>query len=202
MEPMQPIGYPIVLSTARPESSNRFWAIPIVGILVKCIILIPHFIVLYVLGIVSGLAHLVIWAFVLFTGQYPEWGFNLTAGYLRWAARLTLYVYGITDNYPAFSMDAPGDIVIPRPASSSRFFAIPVVGAFVKFIILIPHLIVLYVLGIVVGLCMLVIWVPVLFAGQYPQWGFQLVAGTTLWTMRVYAYLAGLTDSYPPFSFS
>jgi hypothetical protein len=77
-----------------------------------------------------------------------------------------------------------------------------VVGAFVKFIILIPHLIVLYVLGIVVGLCMLVIWIPVLFAGQYPQWAFRLVAGTTLWTMRVYAYLAGLTDSYPPFSFS
>jgi Domain of unknown function (DUF4389) len=200
---MQPTtGYPIVLSTGRPVSVNRFWAIPVIGIFAKCIILIPHFIVLYVLGIVSGIAHLVIWAIVLFTGQYPEWGFNLTAGVLRWAARLVMYLYGITDNYPAFSMAAPGDIVIPRPASSSRFFAIPIIGIFVKYIILIPHLIVLYVLGFVVALCQLVIWVPVLFMGQYPQWAFQLVSGTTLWAMRVYAYLLGLTDSYPPFSFS
>jgi hypothetical protein len=201
---MQPASgsYPIVLSVAKPVSVNRLWAIPLLGIFVKCIILIPHFIVLYVLGIVSGIAHLVIWAFVLFTGQYPGWGFNLTAGVLRWAARLTMYLYGITDNYPAFSLDAPGDIVIPRPESSSRFFAIPIVGIFVRYIILIPHFIVLYVLGFVVALCQLVIWIPVLFTGAYPQWAFQLVSGTTIWAMRVYAYLLGLTDAYPPFSFS
>src|SRR5690348_16825521 len=68
-EQMQPTtGYPIVLGTGRPVSVNRFWAIPIVGALVKVIILIPHFIVLYVLGIVSGLAHLIIWIWVLLNG--------------------------------------------------------------------------------------------------------------------------------------
>lgn len=199
---MQSSTYPIVLTTGKPLASSRFWAIPLLGILVKCIILIPHFIVLYVLGLVVGLAHLVIWAFVLFTGQYPGWGFNLTAGVLRWAMRVALYLYGISDAYPAFSMQAEGDIEIPRPETSSRFFAIPVVGAFVKYIILIPHFIVLYVLSLVVGLCQLVIWIPVLFTGQYPQWAYQLVAGTTLWAMRVYAYFLGLTDAYPPFSFS
>jgi hypothetical protein len=199
---MQPSGYPIVLSTGRPLTSNRFWAIPFIGIFVKSIILIPHIIVLYVLGLVANLAHLVIWAFVLFTGQYPEWGFNLTAGVVRWATRLLLYFYGITDQYPAFSMEAPGDIVIPRPQSSSRFFAVPIVGILVKCILLIPHFIVLYVLGFVVALCHLVIWIPVLFAGTYPGWAYQLVSGYILWSMRVYAYLLGLTDSYPPFSFS
>jgi hypothetical protein len=200
---MQPTtGYPIVLSTGRPVSVSRFWAIPVIGIFVKCIILIPHFIVLYVLGIVSGIAHLVIWAFVLFSGQYPEWGFNLTAGVVRWGTRLILYLYGITDSYPAFSMEAPGDMVIPRPESSSRFWAIPLVGAFVKFIILIPHFIVLYVLGVVAALCQLVIWVPVLFVGEYPGWAYQLVSGYILWSTRVYAYLLGLTDAYPPFSFT
>src|SRR5713101_4685792 len=83
-EQMQPTtGYPIVLGTGRPVSVGRFWAIPIVGIFVKWIILVPHFIVLYVLLIVTLLAHLVIWAVVLFTGRYPEWGFNLTAGVIR-----------------------------------------------------------------------------------------------------------------------
>jgi hypothetical protein len=173
-----------------------------VGALVKAIILIPHFIVLYVLAIVSGLAHLIIWIPVLFTGQYPQWGFNLTAGVLRWSQRLILYFYGITDAYPAFSMESPGDIVIPRPESSSRFWAIPLIGIFVKSIILIPHFIVLYVLGFVVGLCQLVIWIPVLFTGEYPSWGYQLVSGYVLWATRVYAYLLGLTDAYPPFSFT
>jgi len=107
------VNYPIVLNRGRPVAVNRFWAIPIVGILVKAIILIPHFIVLYVLGIVVGLAQLVIWAFVLFTGQYPEWGFNLTAGVLRWWARLLIYLYGLSDDYPAFSTEAPGDIAVP-----------------------------------------------------------------------------------------
>jgi hypothetical protein len=201
---MQPVSgsYPIVLSTGKPVSSNRFWAIPIVGVLVKSIILIPHFIVLYVLAIVLYLAQLVIWAFVLFGGKYPDWAFSLTAGVLRWGTRLLLYFYGVSDQYPPFSMEAPGDVVISRPESSSRFFAIPIVGIFVKGIILIPHFIVLYVLGLVVGLCQLVAWIPVLFTGVYPGWAYQLVSGYILWSARVYAYLLGLTDAYPPFSFS
>ena len=42
----------------------------------------------------------------------------------------------------------------------------------------------------------------VLFAASYPNWAFTLVAGTTLWGVRVYAYLLGLTDRYPPFAMS
>src|SRR5260370_11600372 len=106
---------------------------------------------------VLGVGAVVMGAMVLFTGQYPEWGLNLTAGVLRWWVRLLIYLYGLSDAYPAFSMEAPGDIVIPRPETSSRFWAIPIVGIFVKYIILIPHFIVLYLLGIVVGTCLLVI---------------------------------------------
>ena len=117
--------YPIVLTASRPPSSSRFWAIPIIGAFVKGIILIPHLIILYVLGIVLGISHLVIWIPVLFTGHYPEWAYGLNAGYLRWVTRLAQYFYGLTDFYPAFSMDAPDDVHIDRPTSSSRFFAIP-----------------------------------------------------------------------------
>jgi hypothetical protein len=197
-----PGAYPIVLSAGRPLSSNRLWAIPVFGILVKGLLLIPHFVILYVLGIALGLSHLVIWIPVLFVGRYPSWGFQLNAGYVRWSTRIALYIYGITDAYPSFSMDAPGDLYIERPESSSRFFAIPLIGALVKGILLIPHIVILYVLAFAVALCQLVIWIPVLFTGQYPGWAFSLVAGTTLWAMRLYSYGLGLTDRYPPFSFS
>jgi hypothetical protein len=195
-------AYPIALTSDRPATSSRFWAIPILGFLIKIPILIPHYVVLYVLFLVLGVAHLVIWIPVLFTGRYPGWAFDLSAAALRWTIRVSLYLYGITDAYPAFGMDAPGDLHIERPPTSSRFFAIPLIGAVVKYILLIPHFVILYVLGLVVGVCMLVIWIPVLFTGQYPAWAFQLVAGTTLWAARVYGYLLGVTDRYPPFSFA
>jgi hypothetical protein len=194
--------YPVALGISRPPSSNRLWAIPLIGLWLKEIILIPHFIVLVCLVIALYFAHIVIWIPVLFTGRYPDWAFGLNAGTLRWGTRVSMYFYGLTDTYPAFSMEAPGDIRIERPDSSSRFFAIPVIGILVKEIILIPHLIVLYLLGFVVGICQVVIWIPVLFTGQYPEWAFQLVSGYTLWSARIGAYFLGLTDSYPPFSFS
>jgi hypothetical protein len=193
--------YPVVLGTTRPPSSSRFWAIPIIGAIVKLIILIPHFIILYVLGLVVAVTQLVIWIGVLLGGQYPGWAFGLVAGYLRWIMRLSMFLYGVTDAYPAFSMNAPGDMVIDRPASSSRFFAIPLIGIFVRWALLIPHFLVLYALAIAIAACQLVIWIPVLFTGRYPAWAFTLVAGTLLWTTRVYAYLLGLTDRYPLFSF-
>jgi len=195
-------AYPIVLNVARPENPSRFWAIPIIGILIKYIILIPHLIILYVLGIALGLTQLVIWAWVLFGGRYPDWAFGLVGGYIRWIMRLQQYGYGLTDVYPAFSMDALGDVGIERPESSSRFWAIPIVGILVKYIILIPHFIVLYALSIAVAACQLVIWAWVLFGGIYPSWAYTLVGGTILWTTRVYGFALGLTDRYPPFSFT
>ncbi len=195
-------AYPVVMGTARPPSSSRFWAIPIIGIFVKGIILIPHFIVLYVLYLVVGLANLVIWIFVLATGRYPDWAFALSAGYVRWTTRVYLYLLGLSDAYPAFSFEAPGDLLIVAPPQSNRFFAIPIIGGAARLCLLIPHLIVLYALTIAVEFCQLVIWVWVLFGGQYPGWAYTLVGGTILWSARVITYLLGLTDQYPPFSFA
>ena len=201
MAELAPAAYPVRMTLTPPEGSSRFWAVPLIGFLAKCIILIPHFIVLYVLGIVVALAQLVIWIPVLFTGHYPDWAYALNAGYFRWLMRISLYFYGLTDEYPAFSFDAPGDMYIERPESSSRFFAILLIGGFVRYILLIPHYIILYALSIAVAACQLVIWVWVLFGGHYPSWAWTLVGGTVTWTTRVYSYFFGLTDRYPPFNF-
>jgi hypothetical protein len=197
-----PATYPVDLPIDRPSSVNVFWAVPLVGLIAKLIILIPHFIVLGLLRAAVSLAHLVIWVPVLFTGHYPDWGFALTAGWIRWEVRVGLYIYGITDLYPAFSFEAPGDVTIAVPESSSRFWAIPLIGSTIKALIVIPHLLILAVLGFVVALTQLVVWVPVLFGGNFPAWAFDLIHGLLLWQARLYAYLFGLTDRYPPFSMS
>ncbi len=96
----------------------------------------------------------------------------------------------------------PVQVEFEVPSSSSRLWAIPILGMFIKVLALIPHAICLYVLGAVVGLLQLVIWIPVLFTGHYPGWAFTLVSGTLRWLVRVWAFAYGLTDRYPPFSLS
>ncbi len=87
-------------------------------------------------------------------------------------------------------------------ATPSRFWAIPLVGFTIKCLFLIPHVILLYAIGLVAALLLLVSWVPVLFTGQYPEWGTSLIGGSIRWWVRVAAYFWGLTDRYPPFSLS
>lgn len=200
--------YPVQVLFPMLESYNRFYAIPVIGYAVKVIMLIPYLLVMCALGLVVSLFQLVAWIPVLFTGQYPEWNRNLAEGLIRYTKRLASFQYGLTDRYPSFGLqDEPGGggdavITFPRQASYNRIYAIPLLGYWIKGIMLIPHIIVLYVLSIVVGAMLLVTWIPVLSSGQYPAWGHNLVGGWIRWTARVMAFGLGLTDVYPPFSLS
>jgi hypothetical protein len=198
-------GYPVHVEFPILESHNKFYAIPIVGYVVKYIMLIPYSIAMLVLALVVYVCQLVVWFPVMTTGQYPEWAFRLNSGLIRYVKRSSSFFSGLTDRYPSFSLeDQPGDgdamVVFEPQQTYSKFWAIPIVGISVKYIILIPHLIILNVLGLVVALLQLVTWIPVLFGGKYPLWGYQLVGGTIRWSARVMAYGLGLTDQYPPFS--
>lgn len=96
----EPQPYPVQVSWETPPTNGRFWAIPFVGILARGILLIPHLVVLYFVGICVFAAVFVLWIPVLVNGRYPAWGYRLVGGYIRWQARLTAYVYGLTDRYP------------------------------------------------------------------------------------------------------
>ena len=67
-------AYDVQVEFTVPEEHNRFWAIPVLGIVVKIILLIPHLIILSILGQVAGLLFLITWIPVLFGGRYPSWG--------------------------------------------------------------------------------------------------------------------------------
>jgi hypothetical protein len=205
-------SYPVQVDCVVSESPNRFWAIPLIGLLAKLIILIPHIVILYLLGIVVALLQLILWIPILFTGAYPTWGYTLVGGVIGWTARVSAYTYGLTDLYPPFSLQSPTE---PAPAAkvqafpvtysvhaaatAARWPAIPLIGLLIKLIILIPHLVIIYALNIAVTLAMLVIWAWVLFAGVYPGWARTLVVGYLRWSIRMQSYLYGLTDAYPPF---
>jgi len=71
----------------------------------------------------------------------------------------------------------------------------------VKWVLAIPHLVVLVVLGVVAAFAIFIAWFAILFTGRYPRALFDYVVGVGRWALRVQAYATLLvTDRYPPFS--
>lgn len=198
-------GYPVSVTFERQPSYSRLYAIPFLGIFIKEIILIPHLIALGVVGLINAVMHLVAWFSVLTRGTYPEWAYNWTTGTIRWGVRVFAFLLGLTDKYPPFGLGSnddgyPVQVAFQYPANPGKLYAIPLLGYAIRYVLLIPHLIVLEVLVFVVYILNIVTWIPVLFGGQYPEWGESMCGGALRWGARIAAYLYGLTDQYPPFA--
>lgn len=71
----------------------------------RAFMVIPHAIVLLALGIAAGVVAFITWWAILFTGKYPQWAFDIIAGYVRWYTRVSSYYLLVTDKYPPFSLE-------------------------------------------------------------------------------------------------
>lgn len=182
--------------------------------LVKWLLLIPHYIALFFLGIAFAVVTVVAFFAILFTGGYPRAMFEFNAGVLRWAWRVAFYGYGAlsTDRYPPFTLadvpDYPARLSIEYPERLSRGLVL------VKWWLLaIPHYLVVSVLAGaamggersgwdtpgLLGVLVLIAAVALLFTGRYPRGLFDFVMGIARWALRVAGYAFLMTDRYPPF---
>jgi len=91
-------GYPVRLEFQYPEKFSRGL------IFVKILLLIPHFIVLYILGVVNFIVTFIAWWAILFTGHYPKGLWDFSTGVVRWQTRVGSYFYLLHDAYPPFSL--------------------------------------------------------------------------------------------------
>lgn len=74
--------------------------------LVKWFLAIPHYIVLFFLGIAAWVCIVIAWFAILFTGRYPRGLFDFVVGVARWAIRVSAYALLLaTDRYPPFSLN-------------------------------------------------------------------------------------------------
>ena len=146
------------------------------------------------------------WVPVLLTGRQAGVVYDFVGGYVRWSTRVTTYIYLMAGRYPPFTTtldpSADVDVRIDRDQEINRLWGIPILGQLVRVILLVPHFLILWILGIVAGFFIFFAWIPVLLLGRQAELVYTLVGGTIRWGIRVSCYFLLLTDSYPPFSLS
>ncbi len=89
----------------------------------------------------------------------------------------------------------PDEILVAfaEPAPQNRLTVL------VRIILAIPHLVVLWALGIAAEVVLIICWFAALFLGRLPEGLGGFLTGYLRWLVRVQAYLFLLTDRYPPF---
>ena len=199
--PLGGSGYPVNFSVAPDDGQNRLWGIPFVGLTIRAILVIPQAIVLFFLAFVLFFVLLLNWIPILINGRQAEFTYTIIGGYLRLGSRVGGYILLMTGKYPPFG---PGgehtiDLTFDETEQQNRLWGIPFVGLFVRWILLIPHFIVLFFIGIVFAFITLITWIPVLVNGRTADWVVRWVGGFYRWFNRVYAYGWLLTGKYPPF---
>ena len=148
-------------------------------------------------GIASGL-FVATALMIIFRQRYPRWWFDFALGLARFGARVCAYVVLLTDEYPSTVEEQSVHLQIDYPdveRDLNRWLPI------VKWLLAIPHYIVLSVLVVAAFFAVVIAWFAILFTGRYPRGLFDFVVGVGRWGLRVQAYASLLvTDRYPPFS--
>ena len=148
----------------------------------------------------AGITVLPLVLMLLFRQKYPKWWFDWNVAMTRFSSRVEAYFMLLRDEYPSTDEDQAVHIEIPYPDAKNELNRwLPLV----KWLLAIPHGIILFFLWIAATVCVVIAWFAILFTGRYPRGLFDFVIGVCRWSLRVMVYAFLLTtDRYPPFSLS
>jgi hypothetical protein len=134
---------------------------------------------------------------ILFRQKYPRWWFDWNLELQRFSNRVGAYLALMDDQYPSTDDHQSVHLDYPYPDAASDLNRwLPLV----KWLLAIPHYIVLFFLNIGAFVVVIAAWFAILFTGRYPRGMFHFVQGVIRWNNRVIGYAATLvTDEYPPF---
>ena len=135
---------------------------------------------------------------ILFRQKYPRWWFDWNLELARFLSRVSVYAALMDDRYPSTDEQQSVRLEISYPdarAQLNRWLPL------VKWLLVLPHYLILALLWVVAVVCVVIAWFAILFTGRYPRGLFDFVVGVGRWSLRVAAYAFLLaTDRYPPFS--
>jgi hypothetical protein len=145
----------------------------------------------------GGLLFLPVLLLILFRRKYPRWWFDWNLELLRFSNRISAYLALLRDEYPSTDEQQAVRLDIRYPDAERELNrGLPLV----KWLLAIPHYIVLFFLSIATFFVVVIAWFAILFTGRYPRALFDFVVGVIRWQNRVTAYAVVLmTDTYPPF---
>jgi hypothetical protein len=134
---------------------------------------------------------------LVFRQKYPGWWFDWNMALTAFGLRVTAYLALLRDEYPSTDDEQAVhlDIVYPdAKVELNRWLPL------VKWLLAVPHLVILGVLAVAAVACVIIAWFAILTTGRYPRSLFDFVVGVLRWWVRVAAYAFLLTtDRYPPF---
>jgi len=137
---------------------------------------------------------------IVFRQKYPRWWFDWNLELTRFSSRVSVYAALLDDRYPSTDEHQAVRLELRYPDvphELNRWLPL------VKWLLAIPHYIVLAFLVVAAFVSVVIAWFAILFTGRYPRGLFDFVVGVGRWTLRVGAYAFLLTtDRYPPFSLS
>ncbi|MDA1060355.1 MAG: DUF4389 domain-containing protein [bacterium] len=186
------------VSFKHEEQNSRLWAfLTLVGI--KNLALIPHMIALFFMQIAASVVMIIGVFAVLFTGKYPKGMQEFIVGVMRWQWKIMSYYVCMSAKYPPFtknSGDYPADLQVEHQERSSRLMALLTLIP-IKYIMLIPHIVVFYVLELITAVCIFLGFFLTLFTGKYPMFAEKWVLRLMNYGLRIGAYFMCMTDKYP-----
>lgn len=183
--------YPLRYEVEYPEELSR-WLI-----FVKWLLAIPHTIILVALGFATWMMGIVAFFSILFTRHFPRGLFDFIVGVNRWNANVNAYTSLLRDEYPPFSFDPgiyPVRYDVEYPERLNRWLPL------VKWLLAIPHILILIALGMASLVVGLIAFFAILFTKRYPRGLFDFVVGVERWSLRVNVYTGLMRDEYPSFS--
>ena len=183
--------FPLRFDVVYPEQLNR-WLV-----LVKWLLAIPHILIVYALVNVASVIQFIAFFAILFTTKYPQPLFEFVVNIYRWQANLYAYLGLMRDEYPPFSWEPgqyPVTFEIDYPQELNRWLPL------VKWLLALPHYVVLFFLGIAALAVWVIAFFAILFTATYPRGMFDFIVGVLRWGNRVNAYVYFMRDEYPPFS--
>jgi Domain of unknown function (DUF4389) len=206
---MQPSNYPVTFTVDYPDRDlNRL------STAFRIFTVIPIALILALLsgswgryedwapiaGAVAGILFIPTALMILFRKKYPRWWYDWNLELLRFTNRVGIYLLLMDDRYPSTDEKQSVQLDFPYPdAERDLERGMPIV----KWLLAIPHYVVLFFLTIGAFFAVIGAWFAILFTGRYPRGIFEFVEGVVRWHNRVAAYAFALvTDKYPPFRLS
>ncbi|CAC9627849.1 POSSIBLE TRANSMEMBRANE PROTEIN [uncultured Gammaproteobacteria bacterium] len=151
-----------------------------------------------VMQIGGGFLFFPIMLMIVFRQKYPKWWFDWICELVKFSCRIAAYMMMLTDKYPSTDKEQDVKISLKYPnvkEDLNRYLPL------IKWLLAIPHFLILSVLGVAVLLLLPIVWLIILMIGRMPKKLFNFLVGLMRYSLRVSAYSVLLiTDKYPSFS--